>query len=100
MSTITSIQARRVWDSRGRPTVEAEIGLADGSFGLGIAPAGASTGSREARELRDGGAAFQGRDVQQALTNIRGPIAQRIVGMSVDAQSAIDEVLILSLIHI
>ena len=94
MSTITSIQARRVWDSRGRPTVEAEIGLADGSFGLGIAPAGASTGSREARELRDGGTAFQGRDVQQALTNIRGPIAQRIVGMAVDAQGAIDEALI------
>lgn len=94
MSTITSIQARRVWDSRGRPTVEAEIHLASGHLGLGIAPAGASTGSREARELRDGGDGFQGRDVQQALANIRGPIAQRIIGMRADDQSAIDEALI------
>lgn len=94
MSTITSIRARRVWDSRGRPTVEAEIGLADGSVGLGIAPAGASTGSREARELRDGGDAFQGRDVQKAIANIRGPIAHRIIGMPAEDQSATDAALI------
>lgn len=94
MSKITSLRARRVWDSRGRPTVEAEVGLADGSVGLGIAPAGASTGTREARELRDGGTAFQGRDVQRALANIRGVISDRILGMPADAQSAIDDALI------
>ena len=94
MSEITDVRARRIWDSRGRPTVEAEVRLADGTLGTGIAPAGASTGTREAHELRDGGTAFQGRDVQRALANVRGVIRDRILGMPADAQSAIDDALI------
>ena len=64
---IRTICARRVWDSRGRPTVEAEVTLADGAVGRAIVPAGASKGTREALELRDGTAAFGGLDVQRAV---------------------------------
>ena len=62
-TTINRVHARRVWDSRGRPTVEAEIRLAGGAIGRGIAPAGASRGSREAVDLRDGGTRLGGLDV-------------------------------------
>ena len=71
------VHARRVWDSRGRPTVEAEVTLHDGAVGRAIVPAGASTGTREALELRDGGAAFGGLDVQRAVANVNGEIAAR-----------------------
>jgi enolase len=67
---IQSLVARRIWDSRGRPTVEAEIALSDGAVGRGIAPAGASRGSREAVDKRDGGKRFGGFDVQDALQGI------------------------------
>ncbi|MEQ1806607.1 MAG: phosphopyruvate hydratase, partial [Burkholderiaceae bacterium] len=60
---ISKVHARRVWDSRGRPTVEAEVLLADGTMSRAIAPAGASTGSAEAIDVRDGGTAFGGLDV-------------------------------------
>ena len=63
-TTITSVNGRRVWDSRGRPTVEAEVRLACGALGRAIAPAGASRGSREAIDLRDGGDALGGMDVR------------------------------------
>ena len=72
---IQSVRARRVWDSRGRPTVEAEIALSDGALGRAIAPAGASRGSREAVEKRDGGSRLGGLDVQGALEAIRTEIA-------------------------
>jgi enolase len=62
-TTISDVRGRRVWDSRGRPTVEADILLAGGALGRAIAPAGASTGSGEARDRRDGGEAFGGYDV-------------------------------------
>ena len=62
-TSIADVAGRRVWDSRGRPTVEAEVTLADGAEGRAIAPAGASTGSGEAVDLRDGGEAFGGYDV-------------------------------------
>jgi enolase len=65
-TTIRQVHARRVWDSRGRPTVEAEVHLHGGASGRAIVPAGASKGSREALELRDGGNAFGGLDVQRA----------------------------------
>ena len=68
---IQSLVARRIWDSRGRPTVEAEIRLSDGAMGRGIAPAGASRGSREAIDKRDGGKRFGGFGVQDALQGIR-----------------------------
>jgi enolase len=75
---IRSIRARRVWDSRGRPTVEAELTLHDGAVGRAISPAGASKGTREAHELRDSGAArFGGLDVMQAVGNVNGEIARR-----------------------
>ncbi|MEZ0307574.1 MAG: phosphopyruvate hydratase, partial [Ramlibacter sp.] len=91
---IKSIQARRIWDSRGRPTVEVEVTNEDGTFGLGIAPAGASMGTREAVELRDGGASFGGRDVQQALRGIEREIAPALIGRDVTAQAEIDAALI------
>jgi len=92
-SRIQSVSALRVWDSRGRPTVEAEVVLGDGSRGRAIAPAGASTGSGEALELRDGGGALGGRDVQRALGNIRGEIAQALKGIDASDQVAVDALL-------
>ena len=91
---ITSVHARRVWDSRGRPTVEAEVGLRDGSTGRAIVPAGASKGSREALELRDGGPAFGGLDVQQAVAHVNGEIARAMLGMAAEDQGAVDDLLI------
>lgn len=93
-TTINRVHARRIWDSRGRPTVEAEIRLASGVVGRGIAPAGASRGSREAVDLRDGGTRHGGYDVAQAVANVRGPIARAIFGMDVLDQEAIDAKLI------
>ncbi|MFO1302968.1 MAG: phosphopyruvate hydratase [Burkholderiales bacterium] len=89
-STITRVHARRVFDSRGRPTVEAEIRLASGVVGRGIAPAGASRGTREAVDLRDGGTRLGGHDVAQAIANVRGPIARAIFGMDALEQADID----------
>jgi len=92
---IRSIRARRVWDSRGRPTVEAELTLQDGAVGLAISPAGASKGTREAHELRDSGAArFGGLDVMQAVGNVNGEIARALVGASARDQVALDRRLI------
>jgi enolase len=87
---IRSVHGRRVWDSRGRPTVEAEVTLADGSAGRAICPAGASKGSREALELRDGGTAFAGLDVARAVANVDGEIADALVGSAADDQAALD----------
>ena len=75
MTEIADVEGRRVWDSRGRPTVEAEVRLADGTRGRAIAPAGASTGSGEALDRRDGGTAFGGRDVLGAVQAVKGEIA-------------------------
>jgi enolase len=92
-TSIHSVSAMRVWDSRGRPTVEAEVRLVDGSRGRAIAPAGASTGSGEAVDLRDGGEALGGRDVQRALGNIRGEIANALQGADAGDQAAVDALL-------
>ena len=91
---IAKVHARRVWDSRGRPTVEAEVTLADGSTGRAIAPAGASTGSAEAMDLRDGGSAFGGLDVQRACAAVNGEIAAALLGRDVADQPGNDAVLI------
>ncbi|MEY3140179.1 MAG: hypothetical protein RL298_920 [Pseudomonadota bacterium] len=91
---IKSIFARRVWDSRGRPTVEAEVVLNDGSLGRAIAPAGASKGTREALELRDGGDRFGGLDVMRAVGHVNGEISNALVGTKADNQSALDQALI------
>jgi enolase len=93
-ATIAGVRARRVWDSRGRPTVEAEITLADGKSGRAIAPAGASRGTREAIDLRDGGPRFGGLDVRQAIANVNGPIANALLGRDAADQAGIDAALI------
>ena len=91
---IQSIHGRRVWDSRGRPTVEAEVTLKDGAKGRAIAPAGASKGTREALELRDGGNPFGGLDVLQAVGHINGEISKALIGTDAENQFALDQTLI------
>jgi enolase len=89
-TAIAAVRGRRVWDSRGRPTVEAELELASGAAGRAIAPAGASTGSGEAVDLRDGGAAFGGFDVRRAVAAVNGAIAPALRGMDAADQAALD----------
>ena len=91
---IAYVHGRRVWDSRGRPTIEAEILLEGGGVGRAIAPAGASTGTGEALDLRDGGEAFGGYDVTRALGHVNGEIARAVTGMDAADQSALDRKLI------
>ena len=91
---IAGLHGRRVWDSRGRPTVEAEVRLKGGAIGRAIAPAGASTGSGEAIELRDGGTRLGGRDVQHALAAINGEIAAALHGKDASQQGEIDGAMI------
>jgi enolase len=91
---IESVRGRRVWDSRGRPTVEAELRLVGGARGLAIAPAGASTGSGEALDRRDGGTAFGGYDVTGAVASVNNEIAPRVTGMDAADQASLDAALI------
>src|SRR5581483_2090290 len=93
-TTIRKVIGRRVWDSRGRPTVEAEIQLQSGLIGRAIAPAGASVGSGEAVDLRDGGKAMRGLNVTNAVRNINSEIAQALVSRDAADQVGIDERLI------
>ena len=93
-TAIQQIQARRIWDSRGRPTVEVEVCLQDGSTGRGVAPAGASRGSREALELRDGGPLLGGLDVSQAVAHVNGEIAQALQGVDALNQKGADQLMI------
>lgn len=93
-TTITQVQARRVWDSRGRPTVEADVTLAGGASGRAIAPAGASRGTREAIDLRDGGTRLGGRDVLGAVHGVNTLIADALRGLDAADQTAIDAALI------
>jgi enolase len=93
-TAIAFVHARRVWDSRGRPTVEAEVMLENGAVGRAIAPAGASTGSGEAVDLRDGGEAFGGFGVQRAVANVNTEIAHAVTGMDAINQAALDARLI------
>ncbi|MGU3450816.1 phosphopyruvate hydratase [Methylobacterium sp. 391_Methyba4] len=92
--TITAVHGRRVWDSRGRPTVEVEVTSGGRAVGRAIAPAGASTGSGEAVDLRDAGEAFGGLDVRRAIGNVNGPIARALVGMDASDLPAIDGAMI------
>jgi enolase len=93
-SEIRFVHARRVWDSRGRPTVEAEVRTLSGAVGRAIVPAGASRGTREAIDLRDGGQRLGGLDVQGALAHVNGEIARAVMGLAADDQLALDERLI------
>ncbi len=92
MSTeIVWLHAREILDSRGNPTVEAEVGLANGALGRAIVPSGASTGEHEALELRDGDAKrFLGKGVQNAVNNVRTAIAPTLIGMDASDQAGID----------
>jgi len=87
---ITSVTARRVWDSRGNPTVEVDVGLQGGASGRAIAPAGASRGTREASDLRDGGSALRGMGVNRALAGVRDVIGPALIGRDALDQAAID----------
>src|SRR3954470_18370675 len=89
-TAIRRVIGRRVWDSRGRPTVEAEVELASGDIGRAIAPAGASTGSGEAVDLRDD----DGFDVRRAVANVNGPISRAIAGADAADQESIDRLLL------
>ena len=95
MTTITRIHAREILDSRGNPTLEAEVTLSDGSFGRAMVPSGASTGSKEAVELRDGDKTrYLGKGVTKAVANVNGPIAQALQGFDAADQGALDHRLI------
>ena len=95
MSEITSINAHEVIDSRGNPTVEATVTLSSGASGRAIVPSGASTGAREAIELRDGDKSrFMGKGVLKAVGNVNGEIADAIKGMDVMDQKVIDQTMI------
>lgn len=91
---VEAVLARRIWDSRGRPTIEVDVRLSNGVTGRGVAPAGASRGTREAVDLRDGGSRFGGMDVQTALRNVRERIAPVILDMPISERSSIDQRLI------
>ena len=92
MKAIKGIRGRQILDSRGNPTVEVEVELADGTVGLAAVPSGASTGTHEAVELRDGDPSqFQGKGVLQAIANIKEIIAPALVGMSALDQEGIDQ---------
>jgi enolase len=90
MTRIVHVQGRRIWDSRGRPTVEADVTLDDGTLGRGMAPAGASMGGGEARELRDGGPVLGGYDVQHAVAMLNTDVRAAVVGQSIDDQAMLD----------
>lgn len=92
-SPIKTIIGRQLWDSRGRPTVEAEVILASGAVGRAIAPAGASRGAHEAIDLRDGGDAFGGFGVSNAVAGIGAAIAPALAGLDAHDQAAIDAAL-------
>jgi enolase len=95
MTEIVWLHAREVLDSRGNPTVEAEVGLDGGALGRAIVPSGASTGEHEALELRDGDAGrFLGKGVQKAVDHVRDVIAPTLIGMDATDQSAVDAALI------
>jgi enolase len=95
MMTITGIKGRQILDSRGNPTVEVEVALADGTVGLAAVPSGASTGSHEAVELRDGDrSTFYGKSVLKAVANVNEVIAPVVLGMTAMDQAAIDEKMI------
>lgn len=91
---ITDIRARQILDSRGNPTVEADVYLEDGTIGRAAVPSGASTGTHEAVELRDGGADYGGKAVTKAVANVNGEIRDQLLGKDPTDQQGIDDLLI------
>ncbi len=94
MSEIVDIHARQILDSRGNPTVEVDVTLDDGSFGRAAVPSGASTGVHEAHELRDGGEAYKGKGVMEAVDSVNGEIANELGGMDATQQRLVDGLMI------
>ena len=94
MSQIAQIKSRQILDSRGNPTVEAEVRLSDGAIGSAMVPSGASTGAHEAVELRDGGDRYHGKGVSKAVDNVNKAIASAVAGMDALDQAAIDKQMI------
>ena len=95
MSQIVDVHAREILDSRGNPTIEVEVTTASGYFGRAMVPSGASTGEREALELRDGDKSrYLGKGVQKAVDNVNNVLADVVKGMDVTSQAAIDKALI------
>ena len=94
MSDIVTIHGREIFDSRGNPTVEVDVRLASGAFGRAAVPSGASTGTREAVELRDGGTRLNGKGVRNAVAHVNGEIAEAVRGMEAADQAALDQAMI------
>ena len=95
MGIIKNIKGRMVIDSRGNPTVEADVLLQDGSLGRASVPSGASKGSKEAIELRDGNKSlYLGKSVEKAVNNINGIIASNLIGLHADEQDYLDKQMI------
>lgn len=90
MTAISSVNGRRVWDSRGNPTVEVDVVLENGRVGRAIAPAGASRGTREAIDMRDGDSALRGKNTSKALANVNGTIAKALAGLDAQDQKTCD----------
>lgn len=95
MATIAKIHARQILDSRGNPTLEVDCELDDGTFGRAAVPSGASTGTHEALELRDGDdSVYLGKSVQKAIGNVNGPIASALQGQAVADQRTVDQIML------
>ncbi|HTU86363.1 MAG TPA: phosphopyruvate hydratase [Solirubrobacteraceae bacterium] len=94
MSAIATVHGRQVFDSRGNPTVEVDVRLRSGAFGRAAVPSGASTGDHEAIELRDGGSAYGGKSVLNAVAHVDGEIARAVNGLDAADQAGLDRVLI------
>ncbi len=94
MSVIIEVHARQIFDSRGNPTVEVDVVTENGIIGRAAVPSGASTGEHEAVELRDGGKAYMGKGVSQAVKNVNEVLAQELIGASVFDQNKIDQTMI------
>ena len=94
MTAIEHVHARQIFDSRGNPTLEVDVGLTSRVSGRAAVPSGASTGTREALELRDGGPAFGGKGVERAIENVNSEIATAVIGLDAGDQQALDRALI------
>ncbi|MEX0992581.1 MAG: phosphopyruvate hydratase [Solirubrobacterales bacterium] len=94
MGKIEAVKARQILDSRGNPTVEVELRLDSGAIGRAAVPSGASTGEFEAVELRDGGTGWNGKGVEQAVSNVNGEIARSVEGLEASDQEGLDRTLV------
>ena len=93
-TTISTVRARQILDSRGNPTVEAEVGLSGGAVGWDAVPSGASTGTLEAVELRDGGAGYAGKGVTRAVSHVNDILGPAVIGHDATEQPLIDQIMI------